>query len=158
MLYWIVRLTEDAEAIPDYDILIGGFPCQGFSMLKGAGRNPDDQRNTLYLQLVKQLNERQPKYFVFENVVGLTKGKMKPAFEQIKRELRGNLATDDCITRNLLCCDVVVQYVRRLDSDDVAGVQDNVIGGLDEGGVGVERPFLCKKLDTFHKKPLLPTK
>ena len=81
--------VEDVETIPDYDILIGGFPCQGFSMAKGGARNPEDTRNLLYLQLVKQLEERQPKYFVFENVLGLTRGKMKPIFEAIKRELRG---------------------------------------------------------------------
>ena len=38
--------------IPKHDILIGGFPCQGFSVAN-MGRNSEDSRNKLYLYLLK---------------------------------------------------------------------------------------------------------
>lgn len=58
------------ESIPDCDVLTGGFPCQGFS-LANTLRSEEDNRNTLYLQLVRLLKLKKPKYFVFENVKGI---------------------------------------------------------------------------------------
>lgn len=56
--------------IPDCDILTGGFPCQGFS-IANVNRNEKDSRNVLYLELVRLLKIKQPKYFLFENVKGI---------------------------------------------------------------------------------------
>ena len=58
------------ENIPDCDILTGGFPCQGFS-IANVNRNENDSRNILYLELVRLLKLKQPKYFLFENVKGI---------------------------------------------------------------------------------------
>ena len=58
------------ETIPDCDILIGGFPCQGFSMANPY-RNEKDTRNELYLEILRLLKLKQPKYFLLENVKGL---------------------------------------------------------------------------------------
>ena len=58
------------EYIPDCDILTGGFPCQGFS-IANKFRNESDNRNNLYLELVRLLKLKQPKYFIFENVKGV---------------------------------------------------------------------------------------
>jgi len=58
------------KTIPDCDILTGGFPCQGFSVAN-LYRNESDNRNKLYLELVRLLNLKQPKYFIFENVKGI---------------------------------------------------------------------------------------
>ena len=66
------------DEIPDHDILIGGFPCQGFSVAN-TGRSKDDERNKLYLQFLRVIKEKQPKFFVAENVKGilsLEKGKV----------------------------------------------------------------------------------
>lgn len=60
--------TED---IPDCDIVIGGFPCQGFSVANWK-RHVDDERNTLYKQLIRVIHDKQPKFFLAENVKGLT--------------------------------------------------------------------------------------
>jgi len=68
--------------IPDGDIVIGGFPCQGFSVAN-MNRHSGDGRNKLYLHLVRIIKESQPKFFLAENVKGiltLDKGK---AFERI---------------------------------------------------------------------------
>ena len=58
------------ETIPDCDILTGGFPCQGFSVAN-LQRIEADNRNKLYLELVRLLKQKKPKYFVFENVKGI---------------------------------------------------------------------------------------
>ncbi|NBU98444.1 MAG: DNA (cytosine-5-)-methyltransferase, partial [Spirochaetia bacterium] len=52
------------------DIVLGGFPCQGFS-IANSKRNMGDQRNFLYLQLLRILKDKQPKVFVAENVKGI---------------------------------------------------------------------------------------
>ncbi|HBC88751.1 MAG TPA: DNA (cytosine-5-)-methyltransferase [Lentisphaeria bacterium] len=56
--------------IPDHDILVGGFPCQGFSVAN-AKRNEHDERNKLYLELLRVLIDKQPKFFLAENVKGI---------------------------------------------------------------------------------------
>lgn len=61
----------DAKDIPDCDIVIGGFPCQGFSIANWK-RSVDDERNVLYKQLIRVTKEKQPKFFLAENVKGLT--------------------------------------------------------------------------------------
>lgn len=55
--------------IPDSDIILGGFPCQGFSL--SGPRKIDDSRNALYKHYVKIVAEKQPLAFVGENVKGL---------------------------------------------------------------------------------------
>ena len=57
------------------DVVIGGFPCQGFS-IANLGRSVDDNRNKLYKQMLRVIRVKKPKYFVAENVAGiLTLGK-----------------------------------------------------------------------------------
>ncbi|MEJ7807511.1 MAG: DNA cytosine methyltransferase [Telluria sp.] len=57
----------------DVDVVFGGAPCQGFSMM--GKRALDDQRNQLVFHYVRLVSELRPKYCVFENVKGLTLGK-----------------------------------------------------------------------------------
>ncbi len=52
------------------DIVIGGPPCQGFSLARGK-RFVDDPRNSLYKYFVKTVEKVQPKWFVMENVPGI---------------------------------------------------------------------------------------
>lgn len=56
--------------IPNCDIVIGGFPCQGFSHAN-LKRNILDERNQLYLEFIRVVDDKKPKYFVAENVRGL---------------------------------------------------------------------------------------
>lgn len=53
------------------DVIIGGPPCQGFSLARGL-RFVDDPRNHLYKEFVRIVNEFKPKWFVMENVPGIT--------------------------------------------------------------------------------------
>lgn len=56
-----------AKKIGEIDIIVGGPPCQGFS-LKGQRRGLDDERNFLFKQYIKYVKYFKPKYFVLENV------------------------------------------------------------------------------------------
>ncbi|MDR0648803.1 MAG: DNA cytosine methyltransferase [Synergistaceae bacterium] len=62
--------TVNEEEVPDCDIIIGGFPCQGFSVAN-TKRNVNDERNQLYKQLMRIINVKQPKFFLAENVKGI---------------------------------------------------------------------------------------
>lgn len=59
-----------SKEIPAAEVVVGGFPCQGFSVANW-GRKVDDERNTLYREMVRVINDLQPKYFIAENVKGL---------------------------------------------------------------------------------------
>jgi site-specific DNA-cytosine methylase len=53
--------------LPEIDLLIGGSPCQGFSFA-GKQLNFDDPRSRLFFEYVKVLEDKNPKYFLLENV------------------------------------------------------------------------------------------
>jgi DNA (cytosine-5)-methyltransferase 1 len=53
------------------DIIIGGPPCQGFSIAGPAQKDPNDPRNTLFINFAQWINFLEPKAFVMENVKGL---------------------------------------------------------------------------------------
>jgi DNA (cytosine-5)-methyltransferase 1 len=59
-----------SSEIPDCEVVVGGFPCQGFSVANW-GRSLGDPRNSLYKQLVRVVADKRPYYFVGENVKGL---------------------------------------------------------------------------------------
>lgn len=71
--------------IPDCDIVIGGFPCQGFSVAN-MNRNENDERNTLYKQLIRVIKDKKPKFFVAENVKGITNLAKGKVFEMILKD------------------------------------------------------------------------
>ena len=60
----------DAAALPDFDLLVGGFPCQAFS-IAGNRRGFADTRGTLFFDLARILQAKRPRFFIFENVKGL---------------------------------------------------------------------------------------
>ncbi|MCY8958254.1 DNA cytosine methyltransferase [Bacillus atrophaeus] len=60
----------DKKTLPDFDLLVGGSPCQSFSVA-GHRKGFEDTRGTLFFQYIETLKEKQPKLFVFENVKGL---------------------------------------------------------------------------------------
>lgn len=68
------------------DVLAGGPPCQGFSMM--GKRDVEDPRNRLVFEYVRLLAEIQPKYFIFENVQGMATGKNRPFLEELLVKLR----------------------------------------------------------------------
>src|SRR3989338_3766147 len=78
-------LENNAEIIPDCDIITGGFPCQDFS-LAGKRLGFKSERGLLYFSMKRVIELKQPKFFVAENVKGLTN--LGNTLETIKREFR----------------------------------------------------------------------
>ncbi len=86
----------DANLIPDYDILLAGFPCQPFSNAGNRkGINDDNGRGTLFEEceriLQAKINKgKKPLAFVFENVRGILSSKMESGIsvpEEIKKRM-----------------------------------------------------------------------
>lgn len=60
----------DEKDVPDHDLLVGGFPCQSFSVA-GKRKGFDDVRGTLFFEIARIAKEKQPKVLLLENVKGL---------------------------------------------------------------------------------------
>ncbi|VXD24144.1 DNA cytosine methyltransferase [Planktothrix paucivesiculata] len=70
----------------EIDVVFGGPPCQGFSLM--GKRAFDDPRNSLMFHFIRLVDELQPKYFVLENVPGLTVGKHRQFITEIIDKLQ----------------------------------------------------------------------
>lgn len=75
----------DFEKLPDADIILGGFPCQDFSMIWKRGGITTDRGN-LYKYFVKAVKTKKPKVFVAENVKGLLTANGGKAIKQIMED------------------------------------------------------------------------
>jgi len=58
------------EELPKFDLLVGGFPCQAFS-IAGRRKGFEDTRGTLFYDIARILESKRPRYILFENVKGL---------------------------------------------------------------------------------------
>jgi DNA (cytosine-5)-methyltransferase 1 len=58
------------EQLPKFDLLVGGFPCQAFS-IAGKRRGFEDTRGTLFFDIARIVKSRKPRYLLLENVRGL---------------------------------------------------------------------------------------
>lgn len=65
----------DENTIPDADVIVGGFPCLGFTLAKGKSRKICDENNFLYLEYLRFTKELMPKLFLIENVPGMKRGR-----------------------------------------------------------------------------------
>ena len=64
----ITKINE--QELPDFDLLVGGFPCQTFS-IAGKRKGFEDTRGTMFFEIARILRAKQPRLFVLENVKGL---------------------------------------------------------------------------------------
>jgi DNA (cytosine-5)-methyltransferase 1 len=81
-------ITElKTEDIPAFDILCGGFPCQAFSHA-GAQGGFEDTRGTLFRHICRILKDRQPSYFILENVKNLKGHDKGKTIQVIYKSLR----------------------------------------------------------------------
>ena len=74
-----------ASEIPEIEGIIGGPPCQSWSEA-GAGRGINDKRGQLFFEYIRLLKERQPAFFLAENVSGILHPKHKEAFDKILKQ------------------------------------------------------------------------
>jgi len=72
----------DPNKLPEVDGIIGGFPCQGFSVAN-LKRSEADSRNKLYLQFIRFIRAKKPQFFVAENVKGILSLEKGKVFDQI---------------------------------------------------------------------------
>lgn len=82
-------ITEipSSEIPDDFDILLGGFPCQGFS-IANIKRSMKDERNFLYKEMLRIIRDKQPRYFVAENVKGLLSMQRGKVIEMIVNDFQ----------------------------------------------------------------------
>lgn len=73
----------DLSSLPKIDFLIGGSPCQDFSILKAQGKGLEGNKSKLFYEYLRVLKEIKPKYFLLENV------RMKKDSEQQLNEYLG---------------------------------------------------------------------
>ena len=72
--------------MPDnIDLVIGGFPCQGFSVANNR-RSMKDERNFLYKEMLRVIKDKKPKFFVAENVKGILSMEKGKVIEMIKKD------------------------------------------------------------------------
>lgn len=76
----------DINNLPDIDGIIGGPPCQSWS-IAGARRGINDPRGQLFYNYIKIISYKNPLFFVAENVSGMLNGKHKQIFEDIINQL-----------------------------------------------------------------------
>lgn len=85
----------DLDSLPDFDVLIGGFPCQPFSMM-GEERGFNDARGTLFFRIAEIVKDRinkgkKPTAIILENVRSLKTHDKGRTFATIKRILENDL-------------------------------------------------------------------
>lgn len=76
------------EKLPDFDVLVGGFPCQSYS-IAGLRKGLNDERGQLFFDIIKIVTAKKPKCLFLENVKGLANhdgGKTRWFLEQKIRE------------------------------------------------------------------------
>ena len=77
----------DAKSIPDFDILLGGFPCQAFSIIGKKEGFANETCGTLFFDIERILKEKMPKAFMLENVRNLMAHDKGNTFRTIKTHL-----------------------------------------------------------------------
>lgn len=76
----------EAEKLPDFELLVGGFPCQAFSVAgKRGGFN--DTRGTIFFDFARIIKAKKPKFAIFENVKGLLNHDGGKTYETMLRTL-----------------------------------------------------------------------
>lgn len=83
----ITRINPDE--LPDFDMFMGGFPCQPFSSA-GMQMGVEDPygRGAMLGHIIRICRVKKPKYLFLENVKGFTHGKFQPIHDQLVRDLR----------------------------------------------------------------------
>lgn len=84
-LYGDITLIEEKK-IPEHQLLLGGFPCQAFS-IAGKRKGFDDSRGNLFFDLARILREKKPKYVLLENVKNLISHNKTETIKKILKTL-----------------------------------------------------------------------
>ena len=112
---------EEAEHISDVDMIVGGPPCQGFSVAN-MNRDVDDERNNLVFRFAEYISHYEPDVFVMENVTGILSIDDGALFGRLLRELGKYGYSVDYET----LCAVDYGVPQKRDRVFVVGVRDDV--------------------------------
>lgn len=89
-----VESQTDIDSLPQFDLLVGGFPCQAFSII-GKQKGFDDERGSILFSVEEILRRKKPNFIVLENVrriethnKGKTLQKIKDFFKEMGYEVR----------------------------------------------------------------------
>lgn len=85
IVYGDITKIKSSEMPDDIDLVIGGFPCQGFSVAN-TKRSMKDERNFLYKEMLRVIKDKKPKFFVAENVKGILSMEQGKVIEMIKKD------------------------------------------------------------------------
>ena len=80
------RFHADIKDVGSCELVLGGFPCQGFS--KAGPKQESDLRNTLYREMLAVVRQLQPRLFLAENVDGLSQNFQGAFLKQIVTDFR----------------------------------------------------------------------
>lgn len=75
-----------ATELPDFDLFVGGFPCQDLS-IAGAKRGLSGKRSGLFYEIMRIIRVKRPAYLLLENVRNLLVGFKGEAFQTVLREI-----------------------------------------------------------------------
>mmetsp|Transcript_49914 Transcript_49914/g.99354 ORF Transcript_49914/g.99354 Transcript_49914/m.99354 type:complete len:192 (-) Transcript_49914:147-722(-) len=78
--------VRDPVTVPDHDLLVAGFPCQGFSGL-GEQEGFDDERSTTFFNIVEVIEAKQSKFVLLENDAALLTNNNGKDWEVVKSHL-----------------------------------------------------------------------
>lgn len=148
-------LTGDIREISDeflkglvkekIDLLIGGPPCQGWSKIginwKNGNNGRDfleDERNALYVEFVRQLDNFEPKYFVMENVPGLLTAHAGKYGEIIREDFRSHGYESETVTLNAFEYGIpqsrtrIFFFGRRMGEDEEGIAREELLNIIDK--------------------------
>ena len=80
----ITKITDEEfrKLRGSVDVIVGGFPCQAFS-ISGLRRGFEDVRGTMFFEIARAIKQIEPRYFILENVKGLLSHKKGETFATI---------------------------------------------------------------------------
>ena len=86
---WGDITSINPDELPDFDMFMGGFPCQPFSSA-GMQMGTEDPygRGAMLGHIIRICRVKKPKYLFLENVKGFTHGKFKPIHDQLIKDLK----------------------------------------------------------------------
>lgn len=134
----------EAKDIPDFDILLGGFPCQAFSIIGKKEGFENETCGTLFFEIERILKEKKPKAFMLENVRNLTAHDKGNTFKVIRTHLEALGYTVYAKVLNALDYGVPQKRERII----IVGFQDNVLFSFPDPVPVSERKSLKDILET----------
>lgn len=144
----------DAKSIPDFDVLLGGFPCQPFSLAGVSKKNSlgrdhgflDKTQGTLFFDVARIIDEKQPRAFLLENVRNLISHDKGRTFEVILETLN-NMGYE--VKYKVVSAETLVPQKRKRIL--MAGFKNGSDFSWDDVNLGEDRPKMSRVLHNLAR-------